>query len=83
MNGKIWFHADDFGVTAQQAQKILACHREGVLNSISILPNTPSLGEALEILEQANPNPNGYSAGEILFGFFYGILQKLVQKGIA
>lgn len=25
-----------------------------------------SIREALEILEQANPNPNGYSAGEIL-----------------
>lgn len=25
-----------------------------------------SVKEALEILEQANPNPNGYSAGEIL-----------------
>ena len=55
MNGKIWFHADDCGVTAQQAQKILACHREGVLNSISILPNTPSLGEALEILDKEDP----------------------------
>ncbi len=25
-----------------------------------------SIKEALQILEQANPNPNGYSAGEIL-----------------
>lgn len=25
-----------------------------------------SVREALEIIEQANPNPNGYSAGEIL-----------------
>ncbi len=25
-----------------------------------------SIREALQILEQANPNPNGYSAGEIL-----------------
>lgn len=28
--------------------------------------NKESTKEALQILEQANPNPNGYSAGEIL-----------------
>lgn len=56
MNGKIWFHADDYGVTAQQSERIISCHRDGVLNSISVLPNTPALGESLEILDRADPD---------------------------
>lgn len=55
MNRTIWFHADDYGVTAQQASRILSCYQDGVLNSISILPNTSALGECLEILNQVDP----------------------------
>lgn len=56
MKRKIWFHADDYGVTAQQAKRILSCHQSGVLNSISVLPNTPALGEALDLLDQIDPD---------------------------
>jgi len=49
---KIFFHADDFGVTVEQSRRILACHRDGVLNSISILPNTSALGESLKLLDE-------------------------------
>lgn len=56
MKRKIWFHADDFGVTAEQSERILSCFQSGVLNSISVLPNTPALRESLERLNQADPD---------------------------
>ena len=49
-----WFHADDFGVSVEQSEKILSCYRDGVLNSISILPNVPDLGGALELLNKTD-----------------------------
>lgn len=55
MKNNVWFHADDYGVTTQQCERILDCYQNGVLNSISVLPNTPVLGEALEILNRADP----------------------------
>lgn len=58
MKNKIWFHADDFGVTVQQSGKILDCSINGALNSISVLPNTPALGESLALLDQADPEGN-------------------------
>lgn len=51
----IWFHADDYGVTAEQSRRILACHTQGALNSISVIPNSQALGESLSLLEQADP----------------------------
>ena len=39
----IWFHADDYGVTPEQSKRILDCYKQGVLNSISVLPNSPLL----------------------------------------
>lgn len=56
MKRKIWFHADDYGVTVRQSGRILDCYQNGVLNSISVLPNTPALGESLGILNQADPD---------------------------
>lgn len=56
MKRKIWFHADDYGVTAEQSERILSCYQSGVLNSISVLPNTPALRESLERLNQADPD---------------------------
>ncbi|MDE6917904.1 MAG: ChbG/HpnK family deacetylase [Lachnospiraceae bacterium] len=56
MGNKIWFHADDFGVTVEQSKRILNCYQDGVLNSISVLPNTPVLETALELLNQADPD---------------------------
>jgi len=56
MKNDIWYHADDFGVTTEQSGRILDCCQNGVLNSISVLPNTPVLGEALEILNRVDPD---------------------------
>lgn len=53
---KIWFHADDYGVTVRQSQKILECHKEGALNSISVIPNSRELSECLKILDEADPD---------------------------
>lgn len=54
MADKIWFHADDYGVTIEQSKRILDCWQNGVLNSVSVLPNTPVLKEALKLLDQAD-----------------------------
>lgn len=51
----IWFHADDYGVTPEQSKRILDCYKQGVLNSISVLPNSPALVECRELLEEADP----------------------------
>lgn len=56
MKNNIWFHADDYGVTAEQSGRILSCYQNGALNSISVLPNTPALGESLELLNQCDPD---------------------------
>ena len=58
MENRIWFHADDFGVTAEQAKRILDCYQNGVLNSISVMPNTPALAESLALLREADPQGN-------------------------
>lgn len=52
----IWFHADDFGVTCEQSKRILDCHKNGALNSISILPNSPGLADSLKILDETDPD---------------------------
>lgn len=52
MNNRIFFHADDYGVTTNQAIKILSCHSEGALNSLSVIPNVPELEECLHLLEK-------------------------------
>lgn len=56
MKNKIWFHADDYGVTLEQSKRILSCFQNGALNSISVLPNTPALRESLELLNQYDPD---------------------------
>lgn len=56
MNNKVWFHADDFGVTKEQSARILECYNNGVLNSISVLPNTGALKESLRLLDHADPD---------------------------
>ncbi len=48
----IYFHADDYGVSYHQSVRILDCQAEGVLNSISVIPNSPKLGECLELLNE-------------------------------
>lgn len=56
MENKIWFHADDYGVTKEQSERILGCYQNGALNSISVLPNTPALEESLEALNRVDPD---------------------------
>lgn len=56
MADKIWFHADDYGVTIEQSKRILDCWQKGALNSVSVLPNTPALEETLKLLDQADPD---------------------------
>lgn len=56
MKNRIWFHADDFGVTPEQSARILECHRNGALNSISVLPNSGALKSSLEILDSIDPD---------------------------
>lgn len=53
-NKTIWYHADDFGVSIEQSEKILACFTNGALNSISILPNVPDLKGAHILLEKTD-----------------------------
>ena len=51
---QIIFHADDFGITRQQSEKILrystACGGKGVLNSTSMLVNSPSFSECVALI---------------------------------
>lgn len=55
MKNKIWFHADDFGVTKEQSARILDCHTNGALNSISVLPNSAAVRESLALLDALDP----------------------------
>lgn len=47
----IEFHADDFGLFERQSQRILACCQNGVLNGISIMPNSDCLPRCMRLLE--------------------------------
>lgn len=51
----VWFHADDYGVTKEQSERILACMEQGVMNSISVLPNSDVVSECLDILDNKDP----------------------------
>ena len=46
-NVKIEYHADDSGLFPTQSHRILDCHRNGNLNGISVMPNSPHLGECM------------------------------------
>lgn len=48
---KIIFHADDFGANREISEHILDCFRDGALNSLSVLPNSPHLAECMALLE--------------------------------
>lgn len=43
----IEFHADDYGLFPTQSHRILDCHRNGNLNGISVMPNSPHLPECM------------------------------------
>lgn len=44
------FNADDFGVCETQCRHILECRRDGVLTGVSLMPNSPYLPAAAELL---------------------------------
>ena len=44
------FHADDYALFPTQSHRILDCHRNGKLNGLSIMPNSPHLAECVSDL---------------------------------
>ena len=48
----IEFHADDYGIFPEAGARIRKCIAEGVLNGISIMPNSPFLQEEMEALRR-------------------------------
>lgn len=53
-------HADDFGVTPEQSDRILTCATEGVLNSLSVFANSPRFDECVSLLDG---RPSGLRVG--------------------
>lgn len=47
----IEYHADDYGISLEQCERILDCHKNGRLNGISIMPNSEILEEAMELIK--------------------------------
>lgn len=46
----IEFHADDYGLFPTQSHRILDCRRNGNLNGVSIMPNSPHMRECVSDL---------------------------------
>ncbi len=46
----IEYHADDYGLFPSQSQRIIRCCRDGVVNGVSVMPNSPYLPECMELL---------------------------------
>ena len=46
----IEYHADDFGLFPTQSMRILDCHTAGVLNGVSVMPNSENLSECMALL---------------------------------
>lgn len=46
----IEYHADDFGLFQAQSKRILDCHDTGVLNGVSVMPNSDCLGVCMALL---------------------------------
>lgn len=55
MVNKIDIHADDYALTLHTSQDMLSCMREGLLDSISIVPNMSCFGECMELFYEAVP----------------------------
>ena len=47
---KIEFHADDYALFPVQSHRILDCHRNGNLNGVSVMANSPCLRECMSDL---------------------------------
>ena len=44
------FHSDDFGLFPAQSKRILDCYLKGVLNGVSVMPNSEYLAECMALL---------------------------------
>lgn len=53
MDVQIEYHADDYGLFPMQSQRILACHANGDLNGVSVLPNGQHLDTCMDMLSRA------------------------------
>lgn len=49
-NRTIEYHADDYALFPVQSHRILDCHRNGNLNGLSVMPNSPHLRECFSDL---------------------------------
>lgn len=49
-NLHIEFHADDYGLFPTQSHRILDCRRNGNLNGVSMMPNSPHMQECVSAL---------------------------------
>lgn len=47
----IEYHADDFGLFPVQSRRIVECCEHGVVNGISVIPNSPYLDECMKLIE--------------------------------
>lgn len=56
MTHKIYYHADDYGVCAEQTQNMLSLAKKGCLNSVSLFANSPYTAEAYALLSGAGSN---------------------------
>lgn len=47
------WHSDDYGLFLAQSQRILNCAENGILNAVSVFPNSPELENCMNILVSA------------------------------
>lgn len=50
MKNRILYHADDYGVSKTQSDIMLECYENGVLNSVSVMPNTNRCDECYHMI---------------------------------
>lgn len=55
-NVKIDIHADDYALTVNTSKDMLTCMKEGLLNSISIVPNMSCFDECMQMMYEEIPN---------------------------
>ena len=53
---KIDIHADDYALTVNTSKDMLDCMKAGKLNSISIVPNTSSFDQCMDMMYEAIPS---------------------------
>jgi len=49
---KVFYHADDFGVSIESSKSIYDCFLDGCLNSVSLIVNSPKAAEAYELIRE-------------------------------